>query len=256
MEHLPSLPKIRPAGLRSPTVLSLQVSGWLLFSCLWMPLCRGCGGGPDKIPVESLRISPFEAENQIANFALLGSYSNGLFIAFSAALSAWLVSEKLWRACFLAQFFITSGISIAVVVAAMMQSSHGRQLLTTVLVMIPALTGFLTWVGLAIRRQAYQVAWARLQHAWTMISLFFVHGLLLFEGHVLYGYWVTMVALASVLIAIEIARHRMKHDLWDSEAPVVRQHFTIRRILFWTAFFPIVFGYCQAIEAFGNWVYS
>ena len=252
MEHLPSLTKIRPAGLRSPTVLGLQTSGWLLFSCLWLPLCRGCGGGPDKIPVQSLQVIPFEAEHLIANFVLLGSYSNGLFIAFCAALSAWLVSEKLWRACFLTQFFITSGISLAVVGTAMLQSSHGRQLLTNVLVMIPALIGFFAWVGLAIRRQAYQVAWARLQHFWTMISLFLVHGLLIFEGRVLYGYWVTMVALACVVIAVEIASHRMKHDLWDSEAPVVRPQFTIRRILFWTAFFPIVFGYCQAIEAFCN----
>ena len=256
MEHSHSLPRIQPAGLRSPTVLSLQVSGWLLFSCLWLPLCRGCGGGADKIPVQSLRIIPFEAEHQIANFVLLGSYSNGLFIAFCAAISAWLVSEKFWRRCFLAQFFITSGISTIVVGVAMLYSSSGRQLLTTVLVMIPALIGFLAWVGLAIRSQEYHFAWARLQHSWTMIAIFFVHGLLLFEGRVLYGYWVTMVALVCVVIAVEIARHRMRHDLWDSEAPVVRPQFTIRKILFWTAFFPIVFGYCQAIEAFGNWVYS
>jgi hypothetical protein len=255
MEHSPSLPKIQPAGLRSPTVLSLQVSGWLLFSCLWLPLCRGCGGGPDKLPVQSLRTSPLEAEHQIANFVLLGTYGNGMFIATCVAFSAWLVSEKFWKGCLITQFFITSGISIAVVVVALVQSGSGRQLLNTILVMVPALIGFLAWVSLAIRRQAYQDAWARLQHTWTMIGLFFVHGLLLFEGRVLYGYWVTMVALVCIVIAVEVARHRMKHDLWDSEAQVVRPQFTIRKILFWTAFFPIVFGYCQAIEAFCNWAY-
>ncbi len=256
MEHSPSLSKIRPAGLRSPTVLSLQVSGWLLFSCLWLPLCRGCGGGPDKIPVQLLRIFPFEAEHQFANFLLIGSYGNGLLIAILAAVSAWLVSEKFWKACFLTQFFVTSGISIAVVGVAMVQSSSGRQLLSTVLVTIPALIGFLSWVGLAIRSQEYQVAWARLQHAWTMSAILIVHGLLLFEGRVRYGYWVTMVALLFVVIAVEIARHRMKHDLWDSEAPVIRPQFTIRKILFWTAFFPLVFGYCQAMEALCNWVFT
>ena len=35
--------KIKPAGLKSPTVISLQLAGWLVFICLWLPLCQGCG---------------------------------------------------------------------------------------------------------------------------------------------------------------------------------------------------------------------
>ena len=47
--------EVAPGGIKSPTVLSLQVSGWLLFICLWLPLCRGCGGTIET-PISALKL--------------------------------------------------------------------------------------------------------------------------------------------------------------------------------------------------------
>ena len=35
---------VKPKGLKSPTVISLQLAGCLVFICLWLPLCRSCSG--------------------------------------------------------------------------------------------------------------------------------------------------------------------------------------------------------------------
>ena len=256
MNDSPSIQKIQPAGLKSPTVISLQFAGWLLFCCLWLPLCRGCNGGADKIPIQTLDFAVLDAKHLSGSFLILGSYSNGLIVAFSTCLAAWFVSEKLWRICLFAQFYLTASISIVVMGSALIFSDNRRDLVETTLAYLPPLVGLLIWIGGAIHRKAYPVAWARLQHAWTVEAYFLVHLMMLFQGTARYGYWVTMVGLACVAIAVEIARHRMKHDLWDASEPIVRPQFSIRNILFWTAFFPIVLSYYQAIPPVCDWLFT
>lgn len=220
-----------------------------------MPLCRGCGGAVDKIPIEALQYPLIEAKHLAPNFMLLGSYCNGLVVAFYIGLSAWFVSEKLWRTFFFTQLAVTVAVCLAVVGFAMIYSDSIRKLAETILGSFPALIGVSVWIGIAIRREEYPTAWARLQHAWTIGALFFVHLLMLFQGNARFGYWVTMVGLASLAIAVEIARYRMTHDLWDGSMPSLRPRFTIRNILYWTAFFPIVFSYYQAITPFCDWLF-
>ena len=255
MENPPSLPKIQPAGLKSPTVISLQLAGWLVFICLWLPLCRGCGGAVDKIPIDTLQFPPFDAKNLAPNFMLLGAYCNGLFVAFYVCLSAWFVSEKLWKSFFLTQLSVTVINSVTLLCFSMVYSDSSRELAETILGSFPTLVGFSVWIGIPIRRNDYPVAWARLQHSWTLGAFFFVHLLMLFQGDARYGYWVTMVGLVSLLVAVEIARYRMPHDLWDSSVGILRPRFTIRNILCWTALFPVVFSYFQAIRPICDWLF-
>jgi hypothetical protein len=243
----------KPAGLKSPTVIGLQLAAWLVFVCLWLPLCRGCSGGGTKIPVQSLKpLSLNNAQEMLFNFLLLGSYCNGLFVAFSICVAAWLLSERIWKLFFFGQYSVTLGLCIVLAVIALLQCPDRKTFVSTVLAQMP-LVAYAVWVGCAVRRDALQLAWARLQHAWTIASILFIHGLLLFEGRVLYGYWLTLVGQACMVLAVELARYRMKHDLWNATEPVTRPQFSIRRILGWTAFFPILVSYYRAVELLLNY---
>jgi hypothetical protein len=246
----------RPAGLFSPTVMSLTFAGCLVFICLWLPLCRGCGGGADVIPISKVQIVPIETEKVIGSSLILASYSNGLLVAISVSIAALWRSEKIWNRFFLSQLVITLGASAAMIVGAMAYSDSTRDFLETILGSTPAWLGVAAWTGAAIRRHDYPAAWARLQHTWTIITFFFMHLLMIFQGQARYGYWLTLVGLVCQVIAVEVARHRMKHDLWDASSNVVRPQFSIRSILFWTAFFPIVLTYYQTITPFCDWLFK
>ena len=249
-------PTIRPAGLKSPTVISLQLAGLLVFLCLWLPLCRGCSG-TTKIPIESLNVgSQTNVGDWLFDFMLLGSYGNGLLVALLISVTAWFANERLWKLFFLTQFGVTLSIGVALVAYSLWRCTDLKTLLETTLSALPPLLGFSIWVGLAIQRRAFQSAWARLQHSWTIAALFFVHLLILFQGSALYGYWLTLIGLVGMLVAVELARLRMQHDLWDASQRVLRPQFSIRSILIWTALFPIVFGYYRAIEPLCNWIFK
>jgi len=235
--------KIAPGGIKSPTVLSLQVSGWLLFICLWLPLCRGCSGTVET-PISALKLDSITTLGDlIAIFILLGSYCNGIFVASLVGLAAWMASEKIWRFFFVSQFAISLLVGVVLVGLMLWNSGSAKEFFETSLCSFPALFGFGIWVGLAIRRNAIPTAWARLQHVWTISALLYVHMLMLFKGSALYGYWLTLIGLLCVVFAVELARHRMQHDLWDAAQRVERPQFSIRSLLIWTAFFPIVFSY-------------
>lgn len=248
--------KVKPQGLKSPTVISLQLAGWLVFICLWLPLGRGCGG-TIHTPIDALRLDSIDNFGElISSFILLGSYSNGLLTAILVSIAAWMVSERLWRFTFIAQFLTSLSMGIVLVVLMLWHSGSAKELLENCLYSSPVLFGFGIWVGLATKRKEFQLAWARLQHVWTIAAFFYVHLLMLFKSQVLYGYWLTLIGLGGMVIAVELARYRMQHDLWDASQRVVRPQFTIRRILIWTAFFPVVFSYYRAIEPFCNWLFK
>jgi hypothetical protein len=246
----------RPAGLFSPTILSLKLAGGLVFICFWLPLCRGCNGGADVIPIKEVQFVPIEPEKVLGSSLILGSYSNGLLVAISVSIAALLRSEKIWKRFFLSQLILTLGVSAAMIFGAMAYSNSTRDLLETVLGAIPAWLGVATWISGAIRRHDYPAAWARLQHTWTIVTCFFMHLLMIFQGQARYGYWLTLVGLVGQVIAVEVARYRMKHDIWDASSKVVRPQFSIRNILFWTAFFPIVLTYYQTITPFCDWLFK
>ncbi len=256
MEKPDLQPTIQPTGLKSPTVISLQLAGLLVFACLWLPLCRGCSG-TTRIPIETFKEGSLtDVGDWLFNFMLLGSYCNGLIVAVLISVTAWFASERLWKVFFLAQFGLTLSIGVALVAYSIWRCTDLKNLLETALSAPPALFGFSIWVGLAIQRRALQSAWARLQHAWTIAALFFVHLLMLFQGSALFGYWLTLIGLVGMVVAVELARLRMQHDLWDPSQRVLRPQFSIRSILIWTAFFPIVFSYYRAIEPFCNWIFQ
>ena len=251
------VPARKPAGLLSPTVMSLQLAGWMVFLCLWLPVCKGCGGGPDLSPLDFLEpVSVVSVKTWIFDVILLGSYCNGLVAAMLISATALLASERLWKKLFFVQFGLTSTIFTVMVLIGLVYSPDGKQLLGSFLFMAPTLTAYGAWIWFAVRRNDLQRAWARMQHSWTIATYFFIHLMIVLKGAVLIGYWITMLGLAGMVVAVEMANYRMKHDLWDSTQRVTRPQFAIKNILAWTAFFPITFSYFQAIDPFCNWVFK
>ena len=256
MQASDSQPSKKPSGLTSPTVISLQLAGWLVFACLWLPLCNGCSGGAAKTPIDFLKpVTLGHVRELFFNTLILGSYCNGLLVAISMGIVAWIANERLWRFFFFAQFGVTFTMATVLVVIGLAWSTDQRNLLETFLFTVPTLLAISFWIVRAIRRKDFQRAWARVQHAWMITAIFMIHMMILFEGSVLYGYWVTWVGQASLVIAVEIATYRMKHDLWDASQIVTRPQFAIGNILCWTAFFPLAFSYYQAIGPVCNWFF-
>lgn len=246
-----------PAGIRSPTVVSMQLAGWAVLACLFLPLFRNCSGTVVR-PVEELSsavASPVSTSSLVQAAVLLSVYGNGVLAAGLITISAWLCSRAFWWRSFLFQFAVCLGL--AVIFASLVLSEPTPTLTARVsngLIFIPPLVVASSWVALAIRRGAHELAWARLQHTWTIGALLYVHLMCIFAQQLLFGYWLTMIGLAGMMLAVELARHRMQHDLWDASQPAARPQFTLASIFLWITLIPLAIGYYQVVEPLAKWL--
>lgn len=249
----------KPLGVRSPSILSVHMAGWLLLVCMFLPVCKSCSNTIER-PVDGLALTPpIEVRDVVRVVTLLSVYGNGVLVATLLTISAYLASPTFWWRAFVIQYTLTVLIGllfVALVVAQSPGSGTGSVPLENFLSCAPPPIAAALWIGGAIRRQARELAWARLQHCWTMGAFVYLHMLCLFNSQVLIGYWLTLLSLAGLVFAVELARYRMHHDLWDPTRPAGRPQFTLRKIFLWMTFFPLVVAYYQAIEPFCNWLYS
>lgn len=245
----------QPAGVRSPTVLALHSSGWLLLLCLFLPVCRSCNGAVVR-PVDSLEISsPVQAWDIAGCAVLLAVYGNGVLIAFLLTISAGLRSREFWWRTFRIQFAVTLTVAVTILGLIALDASSLKDWMGETLSLLPLLGGGLAWIAAALRYDNRQLAWARLQHVWTIGAVFNLHLHCVFSTRLLYGYGVTLVALAGQLFAVELARLRMHHDLWDRSQPPHRPQFTVGGLLFWMTLLPLVFAYYQAVDPVVEWLF-
>lgn len=248
----------RPAGLRSPTVISLQLAGWLVLVSLFLPTSRGCNGTVIR-PVDGISaawVAPVHVRDIVGAAAVAGLFGCGVSVASIAAVSACLRSPEFWWRGFLAQLAVSLLFASLLACGLLASSLKARRIDDDALAIIPPLIGGLAWVGLAMRRGARQQAWARLQHVWAIAALLYLHMLCLFSSQLLVGYWLALVGLVSTAAAVELARYRMQHDLWDASQRVERPRFTLRQLFFWMTFFPLAMGYLQAVGKLASWLDS
>lgn len=246
----------RPAGIKSPTVLSMNLTGWLLLGCMFLPLCRSCGGTVVH-PIDQLSsafATPVHANDVGGAVLLLSVYGYGALAALLITLSAWFRSRALWWRSFWIQFALS--VTLATVIACLiMIAPPPKERLSNFLAIVPPLAGATTWIAAAIRRGERPLAWARLQHIWTIIALVHLHLLCLFASDRLFGYWLTLVSLLAMVLTVELARHRLDHDLWDASQPVARPRFTLRQVFVWMTLLPLVVAYYQSIRTFADWFF-
>lgn len=245
----------RPAGARSPTVIGLHAAGWLLLLCLFLPVCRGCNGAIVR-PSDGLVLTPpVHVADVVGCVALLAVYGNGVCIAVLITISGCLRSPTFWWRSFVVQAAISACIGLTIVGAVLVTSHTPKAWLQQSLVFVPPLVGGITWVGLAFRYADPEQAWARVQHIWTIGAWLNLNLHCILSGALLFGYWVTLFALAGQLFAVELARHRMRHDLWDASHPTRRPQFTLGSLLAWMTILPLIFGYYQAVEPIVEWFF-
>lgn len=244
-----------PCGLRSPTIISMQSAGWLLLLCMWLPINRGCGGTINK-PIEQLDFSsPYNFLDLLGDLWILGSYGNGLLAASLLAASALWRSEQLWWSSTLLQLLAAVSLSTAAIVLMFVNESEPKQVVTNVLLYLVPWLLSLTWIATALRNGQRQSAWARLQHTWTLVGAFGLQLQCIFSTEILYGYWLSLIAFAALILAVEFARHRMVHDLWERNQPAFTPRFSLRKIFLWTTFSAAVIIYCQSIQPVLDWLF-
>jgi hypothetical protein len=240
--------------LLSPSILGTQGAGWLIFLCMWLPVNRGCGGTINR-PIEQIRFSgSLSISDWLGNVWFLGSYANGLVAACLLALSAVWCSERLWWRSFVVQFASALFLCILALTLSLLRNSQPRYLVESALVWLPPLLLSIGWISAAIRRNHRQVAWARLQHSWTIVGLFTLQVQCLFSTTLLYGYWLTVFGFALQIFYVEVARLRMTHDLWDASQPVGKLQFSMRNLFFWMTFTAIALGYYFALGPAIDWL--
>ena len=255
----PHAPTTRPRGWKSPTVTSMQLAGWSMLACFFLPLCRNCSGTVVR-PVDAVTEavgSNMTVSELLHTVTLLGAYGNGVLIATLITASACLASRTFWWRAFVIQYAasVTLGTVIAcLIVGSSQQSASDR--LSNVLMFIPPVVAGALWVRVAMHRGQLETAWSRLQHTWTMVAFFYLHLLCVFSQGVLFGYWLTLLALAGMLISVEVARLRMRHDLWNRSEPVCKPQFSLRTVFLWMTLVPLVVFYYRAIEPFANWLFK
>lgn len=243
----------KPAGVLSPTALSLHVAGWLMLACFFLPISRGCNGAIVR-PVNCLAISPpVQASHIIGSAIALSVYGNALATALLITISGLTRSPVFWWRTFVVQFAITFSAMLAMMCSIMFDATSLRGWLVNTFEFLPAFVGGTTWVALAMRRGERELAWARLHHLWTVAGWVVLHLQCIFSNRLLYGYWMTLGALAAQFFAVELARHRMQHDLWDRSQPVRRPQISLRTIFLWMTVLPLIPAYFQALQALIGW---
>lgn len=242
-------------GVLSPTTVGLHAAGWLMLACLFLPVSRGCNGAVVR-PVNGLSVSaPVHPSDLLGCAVLVTAYGNGVLIAFLITLSAWLHSRDFWWRSFAVQFAVTLGIGTTMMGLMTLYAGSLERWLQDTLSFVPLLAGGTTWIALALRRGEQEQAWARLQHLWTIAGWVVLHLQCIFSTALLFGYWMTLCALAAQLFAVELASHRMHHDLWDRSHPVRMPQFSLGRIFIWMTVLPLVPAYYQAVSAVLDWFF-
>ena len=249
----------RPAGCKSPSVIGMQLAGWSVVACFFLPLCLNCSGAVVR-PVDAVTDA---ASNSLTTgevvhlVTLLGAYGNGALVATLLGLSAYFSSRALWWRAFVWQYAASMTLGTAIVALILFSGQETpKDRLGGALAFIPPLVASAAWVTRAIRRGQHEVAWARLQHTWTIVALFYLHLLCLFSQGLLFGYWLTLIALSGMLVSVELARLRMRHDLWDASQRIPKPQFRLRSVFLWMTIAPLVLAYYRSIDPLTQWLFS
>ncbi len=155
-------------GWRSPTVLGMNAAGWLVLICFFLPVARGCNNEVLR-PIAMVQVSPTSSWEDIASGMLvIAAYSHGAIVAALLGVVAFCRSDRLsWR-LFQCHFGVTVLVSVLLSLAIASSREAWRDRILGILYIVPPMTAVLFWIALAIWRGDRPLAWARLQHGWTL----------------------------------------------------------------------------------------
>ncbi len=255
METALEPPKPRPATpaqairpITSPTVRNLQISGWVLFICLWLPVAKGCNG-VDTYPIDGIFDGNLftSLEGCLSRLSVLYAWGHTLFLAVAVAASAILASPAFFRRTFLMQA-LTFGVLLASNVYLSFKPMTSLYEYTRGFVFwILPLVILVWWTIRPLLSGAFWRGWARFHFLSALYSFAFLNFACLFgTAHV--GYFVGIAALIWHCVAVEIASRRIVHDLWIPETIVAPMQFSITQIFTWMTVPPLVIAYFQVMS--------
>ncbi len=244
----PATPATAIRPITSPTVRNLQLSGWVLFICLWLPVAKGCNG-VDVYPIDGILDGNLFSswEGSLSRLSVLYAWGHALFLAVTVAASALLASPAIFRRTFSIQA-LTLGVLLAsnVFVSFKPMGSFYEYTRGVVFWIIP-LSMLTWWMMRPFLSGAYWRGWARFHYLSALYSFVFINFACLFgTAHV--GYFVGLAALIWHCVAVEIASRRIVHDLWKPETIVAPMQFSISQIFTWMTVPPLVIAYFQVMS--------
>lgn len=225
----------------------MQLAGWLLLSCFFVPVAEGCDG-KSTVPANILaNPAPLDFASTIAIVAVISAYANGVVWGIVTLVSGAFRSQRVFWVAFGLQcaFTLFGMLSLLVI-----ESTQGtwRDLLEVSVNYFPLLVYLSICVFLPLRRRQFLLAWTRFQQAWLVGVLVWMNLICLFSRTLKWGYPVTWLASGLMFVAILIGSGRIEHDLWNANTPINRPQFSIRQTLIWTTSLAIVIAYYQLIS--------
>lgn len=224
----------------------MQLAGWLLLACFFIPVAEGCDGN-STVPANILESpAPIDLASIIAVAAVLGAYANGVVWGLVSLVTGAFRSQRIFWAAFGVQCGFTLLGMLSLLVIEAIQGAW-RDLLEVSVNCFPLVAYLSICVILPLRRRQFLMAWTRFQQAWLVGVLVWMNLICLFSRTLKWGYPITWLASGLMFVAILVVSGRIEHDLWNSNAPVKRPQFSIRQTFIWTTGLAVVIAYYQLI---------
>ena len=230
---------------RTPTIVSSQAFGLLLLISFWLPFAEGCQGHIIS-PSGMFPSDPLMTwSDWLVAMLVPNAFFNGVWVAGLLLLTGIFHCKKIWQTGFALHLCLSAALLILMVYVQTGSVSDRKSGLEAFLGMLPVVTLPTLWVGWSIWKRQWSDVWARLQHVWTFVAIALLHVSLMLSRRLLFGYFFLLAGLLGMVVAVEVARNRMAHDLWDRSQPVGKFNFTIRGLMGWTTVLALVIGYYQ-----------
>ncbi len=222
----------------------MNLAGWLLLACFWMPVSIGCDGQEQRAS-DILNASMDTVNEQVLrSSAILTTYGDGAIWAILLPIVAWSKSRQLFAVLFKIQL----AIMLSLLATILYQDYWNRQLVEGLLEFLPVLL----FVGFFVVRPMIQgqivYAWSRLQIVAILSVALWLHLACIFSRSLMWGYFVCFLACILMFVAVMVVRHRIEHDLWDSSTPVLKPQFSLKQTFFWSTAIALLLFYYKHVE--------
>jgi hypothetical protein len=238
--------------LRSPAILSTNLSGLLLLICMFLPLSEGC----DNKVVYPGEVFQSASGSTLADRAMFASHF-GYGLIVGATLIAIGIVQKRWflKGIVCAELSILAVVAIGVFVPELWHANV-KEFVGWTLTLLPPSLAALVWIGGSIRRGDWVQAWGRLHMSLAMYLIVWIHFMCIFAQRLLAGYYVFLVSVLTLMASIEWSVQRMEHDLLDRSRSIGKFQFSVKRIFVWTTVLALTLGYYQSLDRIMRWIFG
>lgn len=238
--------------LRSPTILSTNLSGLLLLICMFLPLSEGC----DSKVVYPGKVFQSASGSTLADRAMIAShFGYGLIVGATLIALGIVQKRRFLKGMVCVELLILLVVAIGVL-APEFRHANIKEYVGWTLTLFPPSLVALVWIGFSMRRGDWVQAWGRLHMSLAMYLIVWIHFMCIFAQRLLAGYYVFLVAVLTLIASIEWSVQRIEHDLLDRGRPIGKFQFSVKRIFAWTTVLALTLGYYQSLDRIMRWIFG